>query len=98
MSARFEGGDQLARDLVDRPSTVDRAQDAARPVVVDDRLEWRQLLRHPGPDRRLLVIVALHELGPVDVAGSRSLWWRRDEVVDVPIRSADPTARHALDE
>ena len=42
-----------------------------RAVVVDDLEERRDLLRHPRPDGRLLVVGALDELGAVEVAHGR---------------------------
>ena len=66
-------------------------------IVLDDLEQGRDLLRHPGTDRRLRVVRALDEGRAIEVADEVA---RRvgDEVVDVAVGGADPAVGHALDE
>ena len=67
-------------------------------VVLDDLEQRRDLLGHPRPDRRLVVVVALDEVGAVDVADAIDRGRVGDEVVDVAVGGADPAAGHPRDE
>ena len=70
---------------------------AGRIVVVEHRLgRLHPLLLVAGADHRLGVVVALVELGAVDVADAGRLRRCADEVVDVLGLAADATAAHPL--
>ena len=79
-----------------RPSTVVRTP--WRAVVLDDLEERRDLLGHPGPDGRLLVVGALDERRAVEVADAVDRGRVRDEVVDVAVGRADPPVGHPPDQ
>ena len=93
-----ERGGQVATDGIDRLAAVDRAEDAGGAVVIGDLLERGHLLRHPGADGRLLVVRALDQRGAVQVASAGALGRVGRDVVDVPVRLADPPAGHPRDE
>jgi hypothetical protein len=92
-----EGVHQRLGDRVDPELAVDGGQDAVIAVVLDDIEEGRDLLGHPGADRLLRVIGALHQGRAVEVADEVA---RRigDEVVDVAVGCADAPVGHPLDE
>src|SRR6476661_493570 len=63
-----ERPDERGLDVVDGQASVDRDQHAARPVMVDDLLERRDLGRHARPHGLLAVVIALDERRAIDVA------------------------------
>ena len=66
--------------------------------MIGDLLERGHLLRHAGPDGGLLVVGALDQRGAVEVALARALGRVGRDVVDMPVRLADPPAGHPLHE
>ena len=93
-----EGLDEARGRAGDADRAVDGLEHAAAPVVVDDLEQRRHLLVHARADGRLGVVGALAERRPVEVADALDLRRVRRQVVDVPVRRADPAVRHALDQ
>src|SRR5262245_47874210 len=98
MSGSLRGGvrgpDHVAGHVLDRLAAVDRDEHASFAVMVDHVRERRQLLGHPGPDGRLLVVGPLDQLGAVEVADQIALRRVREQVVHVAVRLADAAVGH----
>src|SRR5687768_2209243 len=93
-----DGGEHVLGDLVDRLEAIDDPQQPGIVVVVDDLAEAGELLGQSRPDRVGLVVLALDERRPVDVAATLDLGRIGGLVVDMAGVATHPASRQSADE